>query len=273
MNIYLNSSSETIYIKNFMPINESEIMTKISDENSNSLVQINPFQYYSHIPVDEDGEIFVSYELQDIVDKINAVIKERTQSISFMSMAAFIDQYPKYFQEIDVELSRIVNLLQTDEFLNLNEVEIQGYLLCDIGCFKDWQVFSRETLLAKDARQKIESAFIRNAENKFPSDIVKRINADLITASIEEIEELISHREDDFFTASTDFHQKLLNIYHRNKFFAFRQQYLFRVIINGFVSPIIEIHRNSQEIKYFIAKGSEFKEFLQNLYSPDNRIG
>jgi len=210
--IYQNTSREIIYINNFKPIQKSEIKTKITDENLVSQVRINPFQYYAHIPVDDEGEIFVSHDPQAVVDRINYVIKDRTQSISLKAIAVFIGEYPKRFQEIEVELNRVVNLLQTNNFINQEEVQIQGYFLCDIGCFRSWELFSRETLLSKDADLKIRNIFLSNAENQFRSDIVKRINADVITTSISNIEELIAHPQDDWFPVSTDFHRRLLHI-------------------------------------------------------------
>lgn len=263
ISIYQNYSSETIYINNFKPIKASEIRTKITTENLTSSVRINPSQFYSHIPTNDEGEIFISYDLQAVVGKINSVIKDRMESISFRSMAAFIGDYPKNFQEIDVELSRVINLLQIHEFINQDEVQIQGYFLCDIGYFKSCRLFSRETLLSKHAKHLIISDFVSHVESRFPSDIVKRINADVITASVANLEELIIHPQDEWFAVSTDFHRKLLHIRHQNPLFVFGEQYLFRVIVNDLVSPIIEIHRKSEKIKYFIAKESEFKEFLK----------
>lgn len=269
ISIYQNTSREIIYINNFKPIQESEIKTKIPNENLVAQVRIKPSQYYAHISVDDEGEIFVSNDLQAVVDKINYVIKERTQSIFLEKIAAFISEYPKHFQEIDVELNRVVDLLQTDNFINQEEVEIQGYFLCDIGCFKSRELFSRETLLSKDVEQKIRNIFLSNAENRFPSDIVKRINADVITTSIRNLEELIAYPQDKWFQVSTDFHRRLLHIHNNNNIFAFGEQYLFRVMINDLISPVIEIHRRSDKIKYFIAKEQQFGEFLQT-FSSDN---
>ena len=265
ISIYRNSSSETIYISNFKPIKDSEIEIKTPSENLYSPVRINPLQYYAHIPVNDEGEIFVTHNLQVMVDKINYVIKTRMQSISLKVIAAFIGNYPKRCQEIDVELKRVVNLLQTSDFIDRKEIQLQANFLCDIGQFNHWKWFTREDLLSKDAEQKIRNAFITDAENRFPSDIVIRANADVITASISDIKELISHPEGEWFPASTEFHRKLLEIHHQNNLFDIPKWYFFRGVIDDLISPVIEIERRYDEIRYFIAKGVEFKEFLQNF--------